>query len=628
MIKRYYATKDNTVTNSYNETLSTRGSGSNMGQSDILEVFSIYGQVSSSTSGLESEATRAILQFDSSKILSDKNNGMIASGSSFYLKLFNARHGQTLPRDYTLEVTNLVQSWQEGLGLDMENYTDLTYDVRGSNWVKRQGGNIKEITKVTFESNTKTDYGAGAGTKWVKIYGDTSVYGAIWFNDGAGDSAPDEEVKIEVDIASAANKEAVATAFRTAVNNNANFTANVIDNVVYVTASNAGAAQASPTKEGSWAANILSLEVWYAGDSSWRTTGATSGSFITPVSFPVGDENLEVDITTMVNCWLDGTFDNNGLMVKLSSSLESSSRSYYTKKFFGRGSHHWFERPVIEARWDSSKLDDRGQFYLSSSLVSAEDNLNTIYLYNYARGRLRNIPGYKDASTTLMVSLYNDNDGVPGSDALRLISTTEHVTSDNPYVVTGGYVETGIYSASFAYTGDSSTSDVRDVWFTGGPAIRDATATSTQFKTGSITVKRFESSTQTETEKYVLSVANKNSDDYFDQTHRIRLYARQKKWSPNIYTTATSIPDSLLFTSASYQIHRIMDDKVVIAYNTGSVSATRLSYDTSGNYFDLDTSMLEPNYMYGLRVSIYDPDTLTYEEQSFLYKFRVIKNES
>lgn len=65
-----------------------------------------------------------------------------------------------------------------------------------------------------------------------------------------------------------------------------------------------------------------------------------------------------------------------------------------------------------------------------------------------------------------------------------------------------------------------------------------------------------------------------------------------------------------------------MDDKVVIAYNTGSVSATRLSYDTSGNYFDLDTSMLEPNYMYGLRVSIYDPDTLTYEEQSFLYKFQ------
>ena len=44
MIKRYYATKDNTITNAYAENLTTRGSDANMGASDILEVFSIYGQ--------------------------------------------------------------------------------------------------------------------------------------------------------------------------------------------------------------------------------------------------------------------------------------------------------------------------------------------------------------------------------------------------------------------------------------------------------------------------------------------------------------------------------------------------------------------------------------------------------
>ena len=47
MIKRYYATKDNTITNAFQENLSTRGTGSNMGASDIVEVFSIYGQQSS-----------------------------------------------------------------------------------------------------------------------------------------------------------------------------------------------------------------------------------------------------------------------------------------------------------------------------------------------------------------------------------------------------------------------------------------------------------------------------------------------------------------------------------------------------------------------------------------------------
>ena len=53
-IKRYFATKDNTITNAFKSNLTTRGTGSNMGQADILEVFSILGQASSS-SGLSSE---------------------------------------------------------------------------------------------------------------------------------------------------------------------------------------------------------------------------------------------------------------------------------------------------------------------------------------------------------------------------------------------------------------------------------------------------------------------------------------------------------------------------------------------------------------------------------------------
>ena len=42
-IKRYYASKDNTITNAFEENLKTRATDANMGASDILEVFSIYG---------------------------------------------------------------------------------------------------------------------------------------------------------------------------------------------------------------------------------------------------------------------------------------------------------------------------------------------------------------------------------------------------------------------------------------------------------------------------------------------------------------------------------------------------------------------------------------------------------
>jgi hypothetical protein len=59
-------------------------------------------------------------------IKTDRNNSVIpASGSvSFYLRLFNARHPFTLPRDYNLTIAAVSRSWDEGTGLDMEAYSD------------------------------------------------------------------------------------------------------------------------------------------------------------------------------------------------------------------------------------------------------------------------------------------------------------------------------------------------------------------------------------------------------------------------------------------------------------------------------------------------------------------------
>lgn len=508
MIKRYFATKDNTITNAFEADMTTRGTGSNMGQSDILEVFTVYGQVSSSA-GLQRETANILLQFDASQIATDKTSGAISSGSAFYLKLFNCKHSQTLPRDYSLEVLDLTEEWQEGLGLDMENYSDLTYDIRGSNWIMRSGSQV-------------------------------------WGTDG------------------------------------------------------------SPKY------------------------GGASGSIIYPALFPVGNENLEIDITSLVNQWVDTSKANYGVVIRMSSSLAAQDRSYYTKMFFGRNSHNWFERPVLEARWDSAKTDDRGAFYLSSSLVPAEDNINTIYLYNYARGRLANIPSVNTDNKEIMVSIFSGSadNSEPSGSALQLVVDANSVVSTNNLVVTGGWVSRGIYSASFAYTGSSTIEDIYDVWFSGSNSVIDAASSTNQFATGSIEIKRFSSLQYSYTPKYVFAVSNKNQDYYHDQIHRIRLYAREKNWSPNIYTTATTVPNSLVFNSASYQVSRVVDSKVVIPYNTSSTQATRLSYDVSGNYFDLDCSMLQPNYQYGIKFSIYDPDTLTYEEQPFTYNLRVVKNES
>ena len=155
-IKRYYASKDNTITNAFKSDLSTRATASNMGLSDVSEVFAIYGQASSS-SGLSTEEARVLTSFPTTDMATDRTNGVIpASGSvSFYLKMYNARHGQTLPQNYYMEVKAVTGSsdWQEGYGLDMESFSDSTQDSTGSNWTNANGNLTSATATVTIAND-------------------------------------------------------------------------------------------------------------------------------------------------------------------------------------------------------------------------------------------------------------------------------------------------------------------------------------------------------------------------------------------------------------------------------------------------------------------------------------------
>ena len=102
-ILRYTASADTTITDAFEADLRQRGSGSNMGYADSLEIFSIYGQTSSSADGQSQELSRALIKFPISTISANRTAGTIpAAGSvSFYLRMFNARTPFTLPQGFS-----------------------------------------------------------------------------------------------------------------------------------------------------------------------------------------------------------------------------------------------------------------------------------------------------------------------------------------------------------------------------------------------------------------------------------------------------------------------------------------------------------------------------------------------
>ena len=498
-IKRFYATADNTITNAFQSNLITRGTGSNMGAADIMAIFSIYGQASSSN-GLSSEQSRAIVNFDitssiSSSIEACRTAGALpASGSvSFYLRLFNAAHGQTLPIDYNIQVAALTKSWDEGYGLDMDGYLD---PGTGS---------------------------GGFGSNWV------SASSGPWETEG--------------------------------------------------------------------------------GD----ITATTAYQYTYSIGLN-GTADIEIDVSNLVEDWILGTnalSGTNGFMVRITPADLSRQQSYYTKKFFARGSEYFFKRPLLEARWDSSIKDDSNNFCLSSSLAPAADNLNTLYLYNYIKGTKTNIPSV-DTGAILLTAYSGSADNSSPSDLRIGLPVGGDVATSGDMNVTGGWTATGVYTASLAYTSSAITTFF-PVWHSG----------STQYVTGcAIDVNTcYDGDCSDLYPQHYINITNLQASYYQHESARFRMYARPKNWSPTIYTVASTAIENQTIENAYYKIVRLADNLDVIQYGTGTTQHTLLSYDKSGNYFDFDMSMLEPDFAYAIKfVFKYDNK---YQEQKETFKFRV-----
>ena len=180
--------------------------------------------------------------------------------------------------------------------------------------------------------------------------------------------------------------------------------------------------------------------------------------------------------------------------------------------------------------------------------------------------------------------------------------------------VTGGWVSTGIYSASMAVTAAATPlTKFFDVWHSG----------STEYVTSSIAPLSLTAYNNAPTFKHVTTITNLKSEYSRQEDARLRLFVRQKNWNPNIYNVATSTVPNEIIVSASYKIVRMTDDLDVIPYGTGSDNHTYLSYDVSGNYFDLDVNLLEAGYAYGVKFGYYNPSIKSWVEQPETFKFRV-----
>jgi len=436
---RIYPSKDTWISNKILEnTPSMRATGSNFGKSPTLRLFSIKGEVASGTL----EVARTMIQFNvtelSGKIFDDR---VIPSSSvSYRLRMFNYVHSETIPASFNLFAYPLSRSWDEGNGIDDDNYRDSGY----TNWLSA--------------SSTQT----------------------------------------------------------------------------------------------------------------WNTTGSdylSSNYGSASQNFDSGIEDLDVDVTQIVNNWLTssagqaGGLPNNGLLLKLGTTEEETNQnSYYAKVFYGKDTMFVDKIPYIEARWDDSVRDNRGNF--------AYGQTNKLYLYNVIRGELTNI--------TEPVS-------VRIQDSLIGASASYSATFN------AGQTSTGIATASISIVNTASfSSSFYDIWYSG----------STVYITGSFVPLKLTGSQADEYEDFVIDSTNLKRGYLPNEEARIKVNVRKKDFSTHVLHTASLRMDREYIEKMYYSIINEDTGETIVPFGTGSVEYTKLSYDGNGNYFNIWMSNFVPGFVY------------------------------
>lgn len=171
---------------------------------------------------------------------------------------------------------------------------------------------------------------------------------------------------------------------------------------------------------------------WINGNGVY--SGSPSGITITSQHFDIGNENLEVDISSYVNGILTGD-TNYGLGIAYANSLEltNTSNLQYVG-FFTRHTQTFYE-PYVETIYSNYIQDDRNNFFL--------DKPNKLYLYVNTGGKPTNL------DVLPSVDIYDQNE--------ELYSAITQVTQ----------VTKGVYSIDLLIPTTSTITDdyiFSDVW--------------------------------------------------------------------------------------------------------------------------------------------------------------------
>lgn len=308
--------------------------------------------------------------------------------------------------------------------------------------------------------------------------------------------------------------------------------------------------------------------------------------------FVTGDENLTVDVTSLVSATLVGQIPDAGFRISFDKSHEDDGLTYFVKRFASRTAYDETKRPSMLVSFDDSVSDD--------TQSATFDATGSIGLYNSVAGAPANV-----VSGSSLVPIVGTNcmvlrltAPVSGGSATFLFSGSQR--SRGTGFVVGEYASTFLVPSADPQVSASLISS-SSLTFTPRWTSLDGSVTYATGEPFSVSVPTRSSAAGRK--NFVVSVRDVRPSYTTDERIHALVHIFDQS-SP--FVTVTRLPVELpgvVLRRVYYQVRDAVTDEVVVPFDAVTDS-TRVSSDSDGMFFDMDADVLTPGRTYVVDVMV------------------------
>lgn len=320
-----------------------------------------------------------------------------------------------------------------------------------------------------------------------------------------------------------------------------------------------------------------STMAWDAPGVYTDPTGSTAVTTYSTQHFDLGNEDIDMDITDIVNAWILSGNTNYGLGVAYRRDYELlSTDTRYISSFFTSHTNTAY-KPFIEASYNQSFKDDRSDV--------TNNRVCRLFLYTFSG---HNPTNYYSAST-VSIKTY------AGADVYTGLTPTQ--------------LETGVYYVDVWMSGASKGQQYKDIWqgvtFNPGYDQQDYT----QFFT---IQNNFYFTNAPQVNNYAITLYGLDNNSIVNTTETIRIYADVR------VNFSTNYPKN----HYDLQYRLVMNNQEAVIPWTSFNSA--VINNCVSNYLVLETGWLLHNQTYELQLRMNELGTVRTLPESL--KFRVLRS--